>query len=69
MASFHDTVKEKRATLSALIDMLSGITFALGSFSAGFLMSVVSARKCFFLIGAIYLFTVFIFSRIKEVTS
>ena len=69
MASFHDTVKEKRATLSALIDMLSGVTFALGSFSAGFLIDIVSARRTFFLIGAIYLLTGFVFSRIKEVKS
>lgn len=64
MASFHDTVKQKRATTSALIDMLSGVTWTLGSLSAGFIVYVITSRRCFFLIGAIYIFAVLIFSRI-----
>ncbi len=66
MASFHDTVKGKRATISAFVDTLSGVTFALGSFAAGFLVGAITARRCFFLIGAVYLATGFIFSRIKS---
>jgi MFS family permease len=66
MASFHDIIKRKRATISAFIDTLSGGTYAVGSFLAGFLVSVVTARRCFFLIGAIYIFTAFIFSRIRS---
>jgi MFS family permease len=66
MASFHDIIKRKRATLSAFIDTLSGITYALGAGTAGFVVGIITARRCFFLIGAIYIFTVFIFSRIKS---
>ena len=66
MASFHDIIKRKRATISAFIDTLSGGTYAMGSFLAGFLVSFVTARRCFFLIGAIYIFTAFIFSRIRS---
>lgn len=66
MASFHDLIKRKRATISAFIDTLSGGTYAVGSFLAGLLVSVVTARRCFFLIGAIYIFTAFIFSRIQS---
>jgi len=66
MASFHDIIKRKRATISAFIDTLSGGTYALGSFLAGFLVSIVTARRCFFFIGVIYIFTAFIFSRIRS---
>ncbi len=44
----------------------SGGTYALGSFLAGFLVGIVTARRCFFFIGAIYIFTAFIFSRIRS---
>lgn len=66
MASFHDIIKKKRATISAFIDTLSGITYAAGSFIAGFAVGIITARRCFFIIGAIYLLTAFIFSRIKS---
>jgi MFS family permease len=68
MASFHDAIKEKRATTSALIDTLSGVTWTLGSFSAGFIVYVITARRCFLLIGAIYIFTAFLFSRIESIS-
>ena len=65
MASFHDIIKKRRATISAFIDTLSGGSYAAGSFLAGFLVSVITARRCFFLIGGIYILTAVIFSRIK----
>jgi MFS family permease len=66
MASFHDMITRKRATTSALIDTLSGITWTVGSLSAGFLIYLITARHCFFLIGVIYLCTAFIFFKIKK---
>jgi MFS family permease len=66
MASFHDSIRKRRATISAFIDTMSGITYALGSFVAGLIVGIITARRCFFLIGAIYIFTAFIFSRIKK---
>jgi MFS family permease len=66
MASFHDTIVQKRATISALIDTLSGITWAIGSLSVGVVLSLITARSCFFLIGAVYVATALIFSRIRS---
>ena len=66
MASFHDTIVQKRATISALIDTLSGITWAVGSLSVGIVVSLITARSCFFFIGAVYVVTALIFSRIRS---
>ena len=66
MASFHDTIVQKRATICALIDTLSGITWAIGSLSVGVVLSLITARSCFFLIGAVYVVTALIFSQIRS---
>ncbi|MBU7028213.1 MAG: MFS transporter [Theionarchaea archaeon] len=66
MASFHDIIKKKRATISAFIDTLSGITYATGSFMTGIAVGVITARRCFFLIGAIYILTMLIFLKTRS---
>ena len=66
IASFYDTIFQKRITISVLIDILSRITWAVGSLSVGVAVSLITACSCFFFIGAVFVATTLIFSRIRS---